>query len=119
MDSPLHFGNLHYIPEPPRVLPVTGSIKEVMPRFRHALSPDQEAAMLADVNDTRPIKRFYPVAANVYKLDEWIDDPENMPKELIDVCRNAITAEFGHGGSSGYYKRIMAKVLQQVKDSME
>lgn len=60
MDRVLHFGNMHYIPEPPRVLPVTGPIKEVMPRFRHALSPEQEAAMLADTEDTRPIKRFYP-----------------------------------------------------------
>lgn len=45
---------------------------------------------------------------------EWVDDPDSIPKPIIDACRNAICAEFGNKGTDGYYKRIIAKVVSAI-----
>lgn len=60
----LVFGNMEYIPES-MTLPVTVAngkpLPEVKPIYRHARSPEEYHAMLADKTDLRPIKIFFPV----------------------------------------------------------
>lgn len=43
--------------------------------------------------------------------DAWLSDPDTIPTQLIDACRDAICREFGSNGTDGYYKRILAKVF--------
>ena len=59
----LNFGNTDYVPEL-LTLPATMTngkpLPEVKPGFRHARSPEEYRAMLADKTDLRPIKIFFP-----------------------------------------------------------
>lgn len=46
--------------------------------------------------------------------EAWINDPDSMPSEIIDACRQAIMREFGNNGTDGYYKRILAKIFRAL-----